>query len=208
MWNLGFQVIWVAMLNRAVICRRSFHTPHAITPLPRGDLRLIIILSSIRVLYTLDTAWLATSRTGCNVGHYKKHILGAANGGHVTDRVRVWLALLPAKFVLTAGWFISTVLIVGSFIGTVLVAGSFIGTVLVAGSFIGTVLVAGSFNGTVLVDGSFKGTVLPTRYHSSYHITVIDLGEARVTCDGQEERIQYFGEDTCKNCLDGSIILK
>jgi hypothetical protein len=50
-------------------------------------------------------------------------------------------------------------------------------------------------------------------YHSSYHTTVSDLGEACVTRDGWEERIQYFVQETCKNCLedlgiDGRVILK
>jgi hypothetical protein len=42
---------------------------------------------------------------------------------------------------------------------------------------------------------------------------VSNLGEACVTRDGQEERIQNFGDETCKNCLedlgvDGRITLK
>jgi hypothetical protein len=52
------------------------------------------------------------------------------------------------------------------------------------GSFNGTVLIVGSFNRTVLIVGSFNSTVLLTKYNSSYHITVSDLGEARVTRDG------------------------
>jgi len=39
-------------------------THHAITPLPRSHLSLITVLCYIRVVYTLDTVWLARSGTG------------------------------------------------------------------------------------------------------------------------------------------------
>ena len=184
MWNLRSQVFWVALLNRAVInCRPSFDTPRnnpTTARLPPSDNSPVFHSCCVHAGYCLAA--------GCTAGHYKKTHFGYRQR---RSRYRPCQGLIcpPGCQIRTYCWFI---------LRTVLIVGSFNGTVLTVGSFNGTVLTVGSFNGTVLTAGSFNGTVLLTKYHSCYYITVSDLGEACVTRDGQEEGIQYFGEETAR----------